>query len=142
MDVSDLLQTKGDGVVVIGPNEPVTRAAQVMMDNKIGAIVVVDELGQVVGIISERDIATAVSTQCNFLHLRKVEDLMTRRVVTCSQNDCVPEILLNMSSNHVRHIPVVENGKPIGMIGMRDIADFWLVAQEKEIVRLQNAAAV
>ena len=130
MDVKDLLARKSDKVFVIHSSDTIPEAAGALIVSHIGALVVLDDDDEIVGIISERDISRAVSSDADNLRNMCVADLMSRKVITCACDDTISEVWTVMEANRLRHLPVVEDGVLIGMVSMRDIAGFQRVEHE------------
>lgn len=128
MNVKSILELKGDFVLTILPQATVEEASETLAENHIGAVVVTDAAGQIAGILSERDIAVAVPQYGGALGETKVSDIMTHDVVFCTTETTVTEVLNIMVSNGIRHLPVVEQDKLMGVISLRDVVGNWLGA--------------
>lgn len=126
--VSDLLDTVTREPIWIGPLESVFDALHLMNEKNIGALLVQIE-GYLVGIVSERDYVRRVILDHHASKLTKVSEIMTRDVVTVSPDDTVVHCIALMKKHHVRHLPVVKEGKPVGIISLRDL--FLDVIHEK-----------
>jgi CBS domain-containing protein len=118
--VADILKLKGARVVTAKSTDTVGALADQLRMEKCGAIVVSDH-GEVDGIISERDVAYALPTHRGDLHMLPVKDLMTKQVITCSPSDSVSDVARIMNERRIRHLPVTDGDKVVGIIGMRDI---------------------
>lgn len=114
--------------IVVHKNDSVQEAAKLMFNNRIGSVLVVDEEGKLVGIVTERDLVYLVSLGKSHLASEyPVWQLMTENPVTAKPTDTIEEALSRMKEINVRHLPVVdEDGKPIGVLSIRDIIDFML----------------
>src|SRR5208282_707464 len=108
--VSAVLKLKGHDVVTVTPHETVASVAKMLTQNRIGAVPVINESGQLVGIISERDIIRAISEHAEAVLTLHVEQLMTRDVKTCSSEDRLVDLMQVMTLQRIRHLPVVQNG--------------------------------
>ena len=108
------------------------------MANKIGVLVVLDNDGKLAGIVSERDISKAVNHDAKNLNHRRVGDLVTNRVITCAPDYSVFDVMILMDDNHIRHLPVIDDGKLVGILSMRDVMQHWIKTQGEEIDRLQK----
>jgi CBS domain-containing protein len=98
-------------------------AARLMWDCDIGSVPVVDDFGQVVGIVTDRDACMAAYTQCQPLHRLPVTVAMTKHVVTCRPDDTDRSVAKLMAKNKIRRIPVVDDAqKPIGVVSLNDLA--------------------
>ena len=118
--VDDILEEKSEEVVWIGPLESVFDALKLMNKKNIGAVLVQID-GYLVGILSERDYMRKVILDIHSSKKTKVSEVMTRDVITVTREDSVVHCIALMKKHHVRHLPVVEGGKAIGMVSLRDL---------------------
>ena len=126
--VADILDEKSEDVVWIGPLESVFDALKLMNEKNVGCVLVqIDEY--LVGILSERDYIRNVILDIHAGKQTKVSEIMTREVVTVTREDTVVHCIALTKKHHTRHLPVVEEGKAIGMISLRDL--FLDVIHEK-----------
>ncbi len=136
MKIAQVLAEKGHNIFSIAPNEPLTAAVRQMMEQHIGALLVVED-GQLLGVLSERDILREVDLAPDALGLRQVAEAMSADPVTCHQGMEVDEtmdlMLHNRSGRRVRHLPVVDEGRLLGIISIAD-----LVAAQLEMSRFEN----
>ena len=121
MYVETILQTKGREVATLGPDDNVTTACKLLAAKKIGAIIVVDGLRRVQGIVSERDVVGALATHAENTGALKLAGIMTREVVTCRAEDTIEHVMSLMTNHRVRHLPVLEGGDLIGIISIGDV---------------------
>lgn len=126
--VSDILEDKSEDVIWVGPLESVFDALKIMNDRDIGAVLVQIE-DYLVGILSERDYMRKVILDIHASKQTKVSEVMTRDVVTVSPDDTIRHCIALTKKHHVRHLPVVVEGRAIGMISLRDL--FLDVIQER-----------
>lgn len=119
--VADLLKTKPPGAVTIRPSESIAILARRLQQERLGAMVVSRDGCSVDGIISERDVAYALALHRGQLHTLPVSALMTKNVVTCGPQDSLAEVSKVMAQRHIRHVPVVDGDRLVGVIGMRDV---------------------
>jgi CBS domain-containing protein len=138
MYVSNILKDKGDDVISLKAAEPVTAALKMMAENQIGAVLVTDAEGVIAGILSERDIVRASHDHGEAVFSKNVGDLMTTEVVTCSPKDPVAAIMGMMTSQRFRHVPVVEDGKLIGVISIGDVVKSRIEEAESEAEALRK----
>jgi CBS domain-containing protein len=136
--IQDLLEAKGSTVVTIGPSATLVEAARTLVDHRIGALVVVDDGGGMIGIVSERDLMRAIVTYAEGLFERRVEDVMTRSVATCAPEDSLVEALSLMGSRRIRHLPVLVGDTLAGMISIRDVTGEWLGLMDQENRQLRD----
>ena len=139
MIVQELLGEKNSEVVTVRPSATLVEVSKILTKHRIGALVVTDEDGQLAGIVSERDLAKSISEYQTGLFDRPVADVMTRTVVTCGPDDSIAEVLFLMQKNRVRHLPVLGQGKLVGIISIRDVTENWLDALERENQQLRGA---
>ena len=134
--VADILEEKSEEVVWIGPLESVYDALKLMNEKDVGAVLVqIDDY--LVGILSERDYMRKVILDIHAAKQTKVSEVMTNDVITVTRDDTVVHCIALTKKHHVRHLPVVEAGKTIGMISLRDL--FLDVIHEKIGVIAEDA---
>jgi CBS domain-containing protein len=121
MNVHTILRNKGKSVVTIHPDATIERAVGVLRQRGIGALVVSDDGENVAGILSERDIVEALGRYGSDLLAVSVAEVMTCPVVTCEPEDGVAELMAEMTSRRIRHFPVVEDGRLIGIVSIGDL---------------------
>ena len=121
MYVQTILGTKGSKVVTTRPGETIEATSRLLTANKIGAVIVTDESDKVVGVISERDIVAAMAAHGARVAGMRVEELMTRDVVTCRTSDTVAEIMAVMTARRIRHLPVIDGDKLLGVVSIGDV---------------------
>lgn len=119
MNIATILAKKGDGTVTIGPGQSIREALGLLARHNIGALIVVED-DRPVGILSERDIVREAAKNEAYFG-RRVSDLMTRDVITGQPHDDLTTVAHTMTDRHVRHLPVVEKGKLIGMVSIGDV---------------------
>jgi CBS domain-containing protein len=122
MDVKTILAAKGGSAFFVKSDSPVSEAIKLMNDKRIGAVLVrEDEEAQIQGILSERDVIRLVAEQgSNALQLT-VADVMTRDLVVCTSECTMDAIISGMTKFNVRHLPVLEDDKLLGLISARDV---------------------
>ena len=118
--VGDILDKKNRDVVWIEPLESVYEALKLMNEKNVGALCVQID-GYLVGIVSERDYVRKVILDTHTSEQTKVSEIMTHDVVTVGREHTVEHCIGLMREHHVRHLPAVESGKPIGMVSLRDL---------------------
>ena len=138
MIVQELLDARDTDVVTISPSATLAETAAILTTHRIGALVVTDPSGRVLGIISERDLAKAIVRFAEALFDRRVEDVMTPTVVTCSPEDSIVEVLYLMNTKHIRHIPILDREALVGIVSVRDITGEWLELLEQENRQLRD----
>jgi CBS domain-containing protein len=139
MDVERILDTKGRKVVTTRPDTSVAEAVSRLRAEGIGAMVVLAGSGRLDGIISERDIVRGLARHGRTVLDLKVADLMTRAVTTCSPKDTVKAVMAVMTERRVRHLPVVEAGRLLGIVSIGDVVKNRLDEMELEVNVLRDA---
>ncbi len=135
MFVSQILKSKGsDGVATIPPGTSVAKAAEMLSQKKIGALVISKDGISLGGIVSERDIVRELGRRGAACLGDSVDSIMTARVVTCTRADPTDDVLQKMTDGRFRHIPVVEDGRLVGLISIGDVVKSRLseLAMEKD----------
>ena len=140
MTVRDVLAKRDRDPITCRPEDTVQSAATLMSSNRIGAMPVQDGEGRVVGMISERDIVRAFSTHSARLIDLLVSDLMTREVITCTSDSPIREAMQTMSTKRIRHLPVFENGKFVGVVSIGDTLANMLESLKMEANVLRDIA--
>lgn len=140
LQVKHLIAEKGSQVHAIGPDDPVLAAVQLMADRYIGALLVMrgDEL---VGIVSERDYARKIVLKGRSSSATPVRDIMTSPVISVSAADTVDTCMRLCTDSRVRHLPVVEGGKVIGVVSIGDLVKAVISEQGEQIEQLQRYIA-
>lgn len=143
MNVEAILGTKGAKVVTVTPETTVGEAATILKRARIGAAVVSSDGNDVLGIVSERDIVSALAepTKRTGLVDKPVSSLMTRDVLTCEPEDTVQKCMSVMTEHRVRHLPVVHENRMIGLISIGDVVKNRLEELESEAGFLREMIA-
>ncbi|MGC9454284.1 MAG: CBS domain-containing protein [Phycisphaerae bacterium] len=127
--ISTLIKRKWQ-VSKIEASVSVAEAARIMRDHNFGSLLVVDTNGQLAGIVTERDILGKVVATLADPSETDVAAIMTRDVITVKPDTPIDEVQDLMSSGHVRHVPVLADGLPMGMISARDLMEHKLKVTE------------
>ena len=130
MLVRDLLAHKNSGVVTLPELSEVGDAVSLMYENNVGTVVVVGEGREVRGIVSERDVVRALQERADQVRATPVEDVMTHDVMSCRPDDHLRSVMGIMNSYGFRHMPVVADGKLVGLVSAKDIFDRLIVGAE------------
>jgi CBS domain-containing protein len=141
MIVNMILGLKGRDVVTIEPAQVLGEAAKVLSERRIGALLIVDGQRPVSGIISERDIVRAVATQGAKALEEPVSRFMTEKVVTCTGQTSINDVMELMTKQKFRHIPVVEGGRLAGIISIGDVVKLRLEEVEAEAQAIKEYIA-
>jgi len=121
MRVNDVLRAKGSAVVTIAPGRSVRELLALLADRGIGAVVVSSDGEHVEGIVSERDVVRRLHAGGDGVLEGPVTAIMTSEVRTCGPQDHLDELMAAMTEGRVRHLPVVEDGRMIGIVSIGDV---------------------
>ncbi len=141
MTVRSILNHKGADVMTITPEKSLHEAIAVLTKEKIGALVVVGSKQDVIGILSERDIVNLLANKDANRFDNPVSSAMTSPAKTCGPNDTIVQLMHQMTMGRFRHMPVVENGKLVGVISIGDVVKLRLEEMERESEHLKNYIA-
>jgi CBS domain-containing protein len=141
MNVETILRDKGDWVATIRPDATIAAAIDMLNRERVGALVVSEDGGEVAGVLSERDIVRALGRHGEDLLSRSVEDIMTRDVITCEPGDTVGELMSEMTNRRIRHLPVVVEGRLRGIVSIGDVVKNRLDEVEFEARSLRSFIA-
>jgi CBS domain-containing protein len=133
MSVASILRHKGHHVTSVSPKAGVDELARTLSDHRIGAVLVQDSAGQVLGIVSERDIVRALATDGAAALGKTAAQLMTGVLYTVSPQTTVAEAMARMTDSRVRHLPVLEGGDLVGMISIGDVVKARIDQQASEV---------
>ncbi len=132
MRISEILHQKGAQVRTVRSTETVKVAIAKLYAERIGALVVVDRWGKLVGMFSERDVIHALARHGAETLGYEVHELMTPDVTTCSLDDRVHEVMEIITAHRVRHLPVTDKGRLVGLVSIGDLLKSRLDLMETE----------
>ncbi|AYY11508.1 CBS domain-containing protein [Actinobacteria bacterium YIM 96077] len=132
MHVSDLLGIKGNSVVSVSPEDDVRTLLAVLADHHIGAVVVSAGDGLVDGIVSERDIVRALASYDVSILSEPVSAIMTSEVQTCTPDTDLEELSRVMTTGRFRHVPVLADGRLVGIVSIGDVVKSRITELEVE----------
>ena len=135
---SILKEKKSNEVTTTVADQSVNEAAKLLHSKRIGALLVVDDKNSISGIISERDIARGLALHGASVSALKVSDLMTSNVLVCSPEDSLEKLMVVMTNNRIRHLPVMDKGKLAGMITIGDVVKARLEEAAMEVDQLRE----
>ncbi len=135
--VRNLMQMKGQQIWQISPQASILDALNLMTQKDIGALPVVDS-ASLVGIISERDIVRILAEKHGFKAESEVARYMTHEVITTSTDSTVEDCMQLMTTHHIRHLPVMEEGKLIGLVSIGDVVKACITDRDETINHLEN----
>ena len=140
MKIESILAMKGLKVITVRPDQSLKDAVDLLAEHDIGALIVVDELGQPVGIISERDIIREAARSETVL-ARTVAGVMTKDLIVAAPQDDLGAVLQTMIARRFRHLPIVDQKRLIGIISIRDVLTVQLDKYQGEVDTLQTQIA-
>lgn len=137
MTIGAILRDKGGDVFTVGPGEDATAISQALAQHRIGAVLVRDNQGSILGIVSERDIVRAVAREGAAALSRTARELMTADLITVRGETHVSEALGVMTNHRCRHLPVMEDGRLTGMVSIGDLVKARIAEAEREAENLR-----
>ncbi|MFN3077063.1 MAG: CBS domain-containing protein [Alphaproteobacteria bacterium] len=140
MSVEKVLGVKGRNVITILPEHLGGDAAKLLTEHRIGVMVVCDPKGRIEGMLSERDLVKGMAKYGPAVLTMPVRNLMTSNVITCTGADAVKDIMVTMSNRRIRHLPVVEEGRLVGLVSMGDLVHYRQQQTQMEIGVLRDYA--
>jgi len=138
MYVRDILSTKGGRVTTIKPDAQISTTSKLLSQHRIGAVLVTDATDKIMGIISERDIVRGLASHGGAVSELSVTDLMTRDVRSCAPGDTISDIMVVMTTHRIRHLPVLEDGKLVGIVSIGDVVKYRLDEAKHEVESLRD----
>ena len=135
--VAQLLKHKPDTIYSVDPGAPVLEAIRLMAEHGVGALLVMQGQ-QLVGVVSERDYARKVILKGRSSRTTLVKEIMTSPVIFVTLDQAVDECMHLMTRNRIRHLPIVENEKVLGVVSIGDLVKWVVSEQEETIEHLQN----
>ena len=136
-NIDTLLKDKGKDIWSIGPQETAFKALEIMAQRNVGALLVIDK-GKLVGIFSERDYARKVILKGKSSKDTTVGELMTQDVFYASPENTLQETMALMTAKHIRHMPVLKDGRLIGMVTLGDVVKQIISEQKFTIKELEK----
>lgn len=138
MKLSEVLFEKGTRVHTAYEADPVLSAVEMLVSNNIGALAILNAESNLSGIFSERDILRLVSSNASELSRLKVGDFMTRDIITGHPDDCVESAMSKMTEKRIRHLPILNHGRLMGMISIGDLVKSRLEETEYHKQQMEN----
>ncbi|WP_323769071.1 CBS domain-containing protein [Antarctobacter sp.] len=139
MQVHQILKSKGtDGVYTVSPKTKVSEAAKILSEKRIGTVVVSEDGETAMGILSERDIVRELASKGATCLDATVDTYMTADPFTCAREDSADVILAKMTDGRFRHMPVVEDGKMVGLVTLGDVVKARLTELSAEKDALED----
>jgi CBS domain-containing protein len=135
--VRNILQSKGSDIWSTAPDTLVFDALKVMAEKNVGALLVM-EGNQLIGIFSERDYARKVVLKGESSHHIAIRNVMTSGVISVTPDQSIEDCMALMTGKHIRHLPVLENSKLVGLISIGDVVKAIISQHEDTIKQLEN----
>jgi CBS domain-containing protein len=132
MRISDILRSKGASVSTVAPDATVRELLSMLAEKNIGALVVSEDGETIGGIVSERDVVRQLHEHGAELLVAPVSSIMTAEVLTCAPEDNVDDLRPTMTDHRIRHMPVVRDGKLVGIVSIGDVVKSTISALEDE----------
>lgn len=141
MSIENILAGKSRDIVTIAPARTMREAADVLHRHRIGAVIVTDSEGGLMGILSERDIVTALAREGGNALDNPVSRHMTSAVVTANDRDTIEQVMERMTQGRFRHVPIMKDGAVVGIVSIGDMVKSRLEAMEHESQALKQYIA-
>lgn len=141
MNVASILKGKGADIITAKAGDDISGIASLLAENRIGAVLVLDEGRQVLGVISERDIVRGLAESGDACLKSDVSSLMTKDVITCSPADTVDQVMSLMTEKRIRHLPVMDGSDLVGFISIGDIVKMRINEVEQEAAAMRDYIA-
>jgi CBS domain-containing protein len=138
MTVAAVLKQKGNAIISVTPSATIQDVAELITNRRIGALVVTDPDQQIVGIVSERDVVKAIALHKAAALGMTAAQLMTRNPITASLDTSVDEAMQIMDTGYFRHLPVIDQGKLVGIISVRDLVKYRIMQQKADLENLTS----
>jgi len=138
MYVNDLIRQKGDSVYSVHEHDSIAAVANTLVEKNVGSVLVLDKTEQVVGILSERDLVYGLRDYGAKLHEVPIRELMTKELIKCQPNDDIHKVMSMMTNRRVRHLPVFDGDRLIGIISIGDLVKNRIDEIEAEAQHLRD----
>jgi CBS domain-containing protein len=138
MNISQILKAKGRAVATARPGATLSEIISRLAQKKIGAIVIVGGAGEVVGIVSERDVIRQLGERGEAALKEPVSQAMTTSVISCQETSTLEEMMELMTQGRFRHVPVIEDGALVGIVSIGDIVKHHVAEVEMEVTAMRD----
>lgn len=132
MNVAQILAVKGRNVVITQPHRTMAEACHILNEKGIGAIVAVGAQGEVLGILSERDVVSAIARSGADVLTHAVSRYMTHKVMTAGLDATIDDLMDQMTAGRFRHLPIVHQHKLVGIVSIGDVVKYRVAQIETE----------
>lgn len=137
MLITHVIREKGAAVHTLNEAATLEQAAKELHLRKVGALVITDDSGRIEGLLSERDIVREIARRGSSCLSDRVSSAMTRAVISASLRETIDECLARMTDRRIRHLPVLDDGRLVGIISIGDLVKHRIAAVEAEAASLQ-----
>jgi CBS domain-containing protein len=138
MNIAQILKSKGRAVATARPDATLSEIIARLAQKKIGAIVVVGDNGEVVGILSERDVIRRLAERGQAALQEPASQIMTAAVISCQESSTLDELMELMTQGRFRHVPVIEDGALVGIVSIGDIVKHHIAEVEMEVTAMRD----
>jgi CBS domain-containing protein len=138
MTIAAILARKGAEVYAVPPEMSIYDAARTLRQHRVGAVLVLAPDGHVLGVLSERDIVRALVESGQQVLEQPLQTIMTSTVHTCAPKDTVGQAMAQMTTRRIRHLPVLHDGKLVGMVSIGDLVKARIEESEQEAAALKE----
>jgi CBS domain-containing protein len=138
MTVSIILAAKGREVVSVEPGTALSSVVALLAERRIGAVLILGVDRRIIGIVSERDIVRALAEHGAAALDNPVSRFMTRRVSTCTEGETIAGVMEQMTEGKFRHVPVVDQGRVVGIISIGDVVKHRLREMERDSAAMRD----
>jgi len=138
MTVSIILAAKGHEVTTIEPGATMKSAVTLLTEKRIGAVPVLGADHRIVGILSERDVVRALAERGAAALDEPVSRAMTRKVATCTETETIASLMERMTEGKFRHLPVVDQGRLVGIVSIGDVVKHRLQEMERDSAAMRD----
>jgi len=139
--ITTVLEHKGSQVATVVPNDTVADVVVALREHRIGALVVIDDAGAVIGIVSERDVVRHLAGVGGKVLDLRVSDVMTSPVHACEPSNTTDELMEQMTERRIRHLPVVHDGRLVGIVSIGDVVKWRFEELREEKQHLEDYVA-
>jgi CBS domain-containing protein len=138
MRVRDVLKTKGDRVITIGPEATAPEAVARMVENNIGSLPILEDDGSLVGVISERDLMRELHDRGGEFPRAPIRAVMTMNPITCDIDDEVDAVMGLMTERRIAKVPVIDRGRLVGIVSVGDVVKLLYERTQAENLHLMD----
>lgn len=121
MKTKDILAEKGSKVVKTREENPLVDVLSTFLDDRIGSVVVVNQHEEIIGILAPNDVLKAIRYHPEHISTIKVGEMMTRDIIVVTPEDDVDDLMTIMTENRIRHLPVIDKGRLVGLVSIGDV---------------------